>query len=315
MILENKKSRRVQSLTQIREQMKSCLLCGRKCAVDRSRGEKGFCGAGIDPVVFTYMAHKGEEPPISGSRGSGTIFFAGCSMGCVYCQNYKFSQHLKGIKYSSEDLAGLMLNLQKMGCHNINLVNPTHFVPGIALALECAFSAGLSIPIVYNSGGYDSDVSLSMIEGLTDVYLPDMRYSSNAAATIYSSAPSYVDVNRKAVLEMFRQTGSLKTSGRYAVKGTIIRLLILPEDISGLKRTLKFIATNIGHDIHISLMSQYYPAHQARYSDKLNRRINSYEYDRAVGMLRCFGFENGWIQPFGSEFDKDLAGESFQASQ
>ena len=289
----------------------SCELCGRRCGVNRIKGEKGACGAGKDLVAYSSMAHLGEEPPLSGNKGSGTVFFSGCGMKCVYCQNFRFSQSLEGKRMSPKKLAETMLRLQDEGCHNINLVNPTHFVPGIVEALGHASSGGLEVPIVYNTGGYDSIRSIRALEGLVDIYLPDMRYSSDEMAARYSFAPGYVDQNRSAVKEMFRQVGHLKTVGGIATRGLVVRLLILPGGVSGTEDTLEFVASEIGKDTCISLMSQYYPAYRAFSHEELIRRITRDEYDRAVAKMHSAGLHNGWTQPFSGDFDERFAGENF----
>jgi putative pyruvate formate lyase activating enzyme len=308
---EDKADRALDVTPSLYKAMEHCGLCGRQCGVDRLKGEKGACNAGSDPVVYSAMVHRGEEPPVSGDRGSGTIFFSGCAMKCVYCQNFRFSQSMTGRKELPEKLAETMLRLQDQGCHNINLVNPTHFVPAIVQALGVAFSRGLDLPVLYNTAGYDSWDIIRSLEGLVDIYLPDMRYSQDPMAVKYSQAPGYVDVNRRAVKEMHRQVGCLTTESGIAARGLIIRLLILPEDISGTLESLEFIASEIGKDAHISLMSQYYPAYKARYLDGLARRIGREDYESAVRKMEYLGLCNGWVQPLDGEFDERFAGENF----
>lgn len=293
------------------EAMESCDLCGRSCAVNRIKGEKGFCRASSEAVVYSYAEHHGEEPPLSGSRGSGTIFFSHCSMGCVYCQNYQFSQGDAGKPVSAEGLAGIMLELQKKKCHNINLVSPTHFVPAILAGLRIAYAGGLSIPVVYNTGGYDSLHVIKSLEGIVDVYLPDMRYSSDEMAIKYSKAPGYVAINRMAVREMARQADGLKMSRGLAVKGLIIRLLVIPHKVSGTTDSLEFIAREIGEDAHLSIMSQYYPAYKARTFAEISNRLEEKEYNSVLACAEQLGLHNGWVQPYDSEFDGRFAGETF----
>ena len=207
-----------------RDSLKKCDICPRRCKVDRAGGHRGYCRAPRNPVVYSYLAHRGEEPPISGTRGSGTIFFSGCNMKCVYCQNYSFSQLDQGNEVSIEKLAEIMLGLQKTGCHNINLVSPTHFVPQIVLALEIAFDKGLDIPIVYNTGGYEKLETIKALSGVVDIYMPDMRYSADAMAKKYSDAPDYLEHNRPAIKEMFSQVGDLMVGDDgIAKRGLIIR--------------------------------------------------------------------------------------------
>ncbi|MCK5451083.1 MAG: radical SAM protein [Candidatus Omnitrophica bacterium] len=298
------------TLPRLKLSLKNCDLCFRKCGADRTKDEIGYCAVSADLFVYTSGPHHGEEPPISGKNGSGTIFFSHCNMGCVYCQNYKFSKEGQGKKISIPELSGIMLRLQSDGCHNINLVTPTPFIPRIVEALGYALSSGLNIPIAYNTGGYDSLEIIKMLDGIVDIYLPDMRYSDNIMAKEYSNAPGYVENNRAIIREMNRQVGSLKMRGGVAVKGLVIRLLMLPEDISGTEETLKFIQKNIGRKTYISLMSQYYPAYNANKYKELSRRTTKSEYDRVVRLVHSLGLENGWIQPFSDDFDPDLAGEN-----
>ena len=298
-------------LPRLQKEYHSCNLCLRKCAVNRIKGEKGFCRSLAVPVVFSYMPHHGEEPPISGTCGSGTIFFSGCSMNCVYCQNYKFSQLDAGKEVSCEELGTIMLELQEKGCHNINLVSPTHFVPSILEALEYAYSKGLNLPIVYNTGGYDSPHVIEALEGIIDIYLPDMRYSSEKEAQKYSSAPGYVQNNRAIVKEMFRQVGNLKINRDIAVRGLMIRLLVLPGEISGTPDTLEFISREIGKEAHLSVMSQYYPAYKAMDYKELSHRIDERDYDAVLDRVRELDLQKGWIQPLEGKFDARFAGENF----
>lgn len=262
-------------------------------------------------MVYSYDAHHGEEPPLSGSGGSGTIFFSHCCMECVYCQNFQFSQTAAGKKVSSTELAGIMLELQGRGCHNINLVSPTHFVPSIAAALKEAYSGGLRLPIIYNTGGYDSPHIIRALEGIVDIYLPDMRYSDDLMAQKYSKAPGYVENNRIIVKEMLRQTGDLAAEDDVAVKGLIIRLLILPGRISGTETTMRFIASELGKDAWLSVMSQYYPAYKASSSSELSRRLSEPEFSAVLAEMGRLGLHNGWIQPLGAEFDRKFAGDTF----
>ena len=278
--------------------LSNCNVCPRRCGANRMKGETGFCRSGSLPRVASYNLHFGEEPPVSGTRGSGTIFFSNCNMRCVYCQNYPISQFGVGNEVEIEKLADMMLSLQSRGAHNINLVTPTHFVPQIIEAIEIAKEIGLTIPIVYNTSGYESIETLHLLDGIVDIYLVDMRYSDNENGLRYSSCPDYVEVNRQAVLEMHHQVGSLiLDEDGVAKKGVIVRLLVLPNGISGTEDSLRFLFENIGDTVYISLMSQYFPAYRSREFPLLSRRISAEEYDRAVEMLEVLGFENGWVQP------------------
>ena len=298
-------------LPAIEGSMASCDLCPRNCGADRGKGEKGYCRSASEAIVHSYAPHHGEEPPLSGYAGSGTIFFANCNMSCVYCQNYQFSQSALGKEVSAEELASLMLELERMGCHNINLVTPTHFIYPILKALRLAYIDGLSLPVVYNTGGYDSVQVIKKLDGIIDIYLPDMRYASDEMAERYSGAPGYVANNRAVVEEMNRQVGVLKTRNDIAVKGLIIRLLILPGDISGTLDTLEFIADRIGKDTYLSVMSQYYPAYKAASHKGLEKRISREDYSSVTRKMRQLGLGNGWLQPFQGGFDERFAGENF----
>ena len=301
-------------LPELERSLESCDLCFRKCGVNRLKGEKGVCGSGAETEVYSYAPHHGEEPPLSGRGGSGTIFFSRCNMRCVYCQNHRFSQSGCGEKLSSRDLASVMLELQERGCHNINLVSPTHFVPGIVRALKCAWSEGLEAPVVYNTGGYDSPHIIRILEGLVDIYLPDMRYASDVMSEKYSAAPGYVANNRLLVREMHRQTPDMEISRHVAIRGLIIRLLILPNGISATAETLEFIAKTLGKNVYLSVMSQYYPAYNALSHKELSRRINQAEYLEVINKMRELSLENGWTQPFEGEFDPRFAGENLGGS-
>ena len=296
-----------------RDSLKNCDICPRGCKVDRSAGRRGYCRAPYDPVVYSYMAHRGEEPPISGSKGSGTIFFSGCNMKCVYCQNYSFSQLDQGDEISVEKLAGIMFHLQKTGCHNINLVSPTHFVPQIVFALEIAFDKGLNIPIVYNTGGYERLETIKALSGVVDIYMPDMRYSADDMAGKYSGAQDYVEYNRPAIKEMFSQVGDLMVGDDgVAKRGLIIRLLALPDKISGTEDTLKFIKDEISQTTYLSIMSQYYPTFKAGDCKELSRGVSKCEYKNVVDACRVLGLNNGWIQEMPSEPDDKFLGTNIK---
>lgn len=281
--------------------LESCTICPRKCKVNRLNGEYGLCGTGIKPRIYSYMVHHGEEPPISGINGSGTIFFSGCNMRCVYCQNYDFSQAVeKGREVDPERLAGIMLKLQDMNCHNINLVTPTHVMPQILMALNLAIPKGLKIPLVYNTGGYDSVDMIKLLDGIVDIYLPDMRYSDNPAAKRYSCAADYPVYNRQAVKEMHRQVGEAVISEDGIMKkGIVIRHLVLPNDISGTKETMNFIAKEVSQDTYISLMSQYLPLYKAAQFKEIARRTTQQEYEFAREIMHSYGLFNGWTQEAG----------------
>ena len=278
--------------------LEACRVCPRECGVDRLKNDKmGFCRSGLNPVVASASAHHGEEPPLSGNKGSGTIFLANCNMKCVYCQNYPISQFGNGVEKTSAELACQMLLLQEQGCHNLNLVTPTHFMPQILKAWGLARERGFSLPLVYNTSGYESVEALKLLSGIVDIYLPDMRYSDDRIAMLYSTAPHYVEVNRAAVLEMYQQVGNLELDEQgIAKRGLIVRHLVLPGGLSGTEGVMKFLAEEISKDVHISLMSQYFPACNASEIKELSRKTTAEEYDEACGIMEKYGLENGWVQ-------------------
>jgi putative pyruvate formate lyase activating enzyme len=312
----NKKLSQIKKINaSLKDAMKSCSICPRKCKVDRTKGKKGYCRAPLGPVVYSYSSHRGEEPPLSGTRGSGTIFFSHCNMKCAYCQNYYFSQLDNGEEVSIERLSKMMLSLQKMGCHNINLVSPTHFVPQILSAMEKAFEEGLSIPIVYNTSGYELPDTVRLLDGIIDIYLPDMRYADNEMAKKYSDAPDYVEYNRGSVKEMQAQVGDLiLDEAGIARAGLIIRLLALPDDISGTNATLKFIKADISQNAYLSIMSQYYPTYKAYNYKELSRGVTVTEYKNVVDEAKKLGLNNGWTQETPAELGTRFLGTNIKPS-
>lgn len=279
--------------------LEDCRACPRNCGVNRLKNERGFCKSGARPVIYAHQAHYGEEPPLSGRAGSGAIFFSNCNLRCSYCQNFKFSQLGEGRELSCEELAYIMLELQKAGCHNINLVTPTHFAPQIIQSLFIAIGKGLSIPIVYNTSGYEVLETLKLLEGIVDIYLPDMRYGDDDAAYRYSQAKGYVGVNRASVCEMYRQVGNLALDDNgVAKRGMIIRHLVLPSRLSGTGKVFKFIKDELSADMYISLMSQYVPLYKAHLDSMICRSITKDEYNEAVGLLELYGLHNGWVQDY-----------------
>ena len=283
----------------------SCDICPRECGVNRLEAARGFCHSGHLPVVSSVFCHRGEEPAISGTRGSGTIFFGNCNMRCVYCQNYQISQNWK--KQKSKDiecrtLAENMLYLQDtLGCHNINLVSPTHFVPQIVRAVLEAVPMGLHVPLVYNSSGYDSVATLRELDGIISIYLPDLRYASDKWAKRLSGAPDYVARARQAIREMFRQVGDLVVD-EYGVarRGLIVRHLILPNGLAGSEESLGWLARELSPSVTVSVMSQYLPLHRAHREPLLSRTISMAEYERVIQLLDDLGLENGWVQEMGA---------------
>lgn len=295
---------------EIRKHLECCAVCPRNCGINRNAGELGFCKAGDDVEVYSAHLHSGEEPPISGRNGSGTIFFAHCNLCCAYCQNYQLSQMSHGKDFEINELSTLMLSLELERAHNINLVTPTHYAPQIAAAVRNARKSGLRIPVVYNTSGYETLKTLEFLEGLVDIYLVDMRYGANEYASKYSACSDYVEINQAAVKEMYAQVGNLKTDkDGIGQKGVIIRHLVLPHNKSGADAVFRFISESLGADAHISFMSQYYPAYNASKYRELSRRINRQEYDNALLLLEKYGLHNGWIQEYMSgAADNNFAG-------
>lgn len=279
------------------DRLSACDLCPRECTVDRTAGKTGHCRASATVRVASANLHFGEEPPISGTGGSGTIFFSGCSLTCLYCQNYPISQQMVGSDMTVKQLADKMLSLQKRGAHNINLVTPDHFFGHIVKALGLARQAGLALPIVCNSSGYQKLDILRLLDGVIDVYLVDMRYANDEIAKNCSGAKKYKEVNRAAVREMFRQVGNLRLDDDgIATRGMLVRHLILPDNRSGSDDVFRFLAEEISPDIFVSLMSQYFPAYRAVDTPGLNRKITKDEFDMAVEMFYNAGLTNGFVQ-------------------
>ncbi len=285
-------------IKKLEEIMEECTLCPWKCKANRKRGkEKSVCGGGYYPMVSSYNLHFGEEPPISGYRGSGTIFLTGCQLRCVYCQNYPISQLRYGKEYSFEEFAEMMIELQNRGAHNINFVTPTPWIFQILKSLEIAIERGFRLPLVWNTSGYEDIKGLKFLDGIVDIYLTDIKYSDDRYSIKYSKAKSYFTITKKAVKEMYLQVGNLTIKDGIAIKGLIIRHLVLPENISGLEEILKFLKKEISDEVFISLMSQYFPAHKALNFPELSRKITFREYEKALELLDKYGFKNGWIQP------------------
>ncbi len=277
--------------------LEKCVVCPRECKVNRLKGEIGFCGIGKNPRVASYNVHHGEEPPISGTKGSGTIFFSGCNLRCMYCQNFPISQMRHGKEVSTQELAGMMLYLQSKGCHNVNLVTPTHMVPQIIEALAFAWEKDFHLPLVYNTSGYDSLRSLRLLDGIIDIYLPDMRYSDDSAANKLSSVDNYVEMNRMAIKEMYGQVGNLAADDQgIAQKGLIIRHLILPNNSAGSEKTFRFIKQELSEETYLSLMGQYFPSYKAGKCVLIDRKITPGEYESAVESFFESGLSRGWMQ-------------------
>jgi putative pyruvate formate lyase activating enzyme len=267
---------------QARLHEQSCDLCGRYCYVDR-RTTLGGCHTGTRARIASFGPHHGEEDPLRGRRGSGTIFISRCNLRCKYCQNADISQADSGREVSSAEFAEIMLKLQSMGCHNINIVSPTHVVAELLEALHLAADAGLNLPIVYNTGGYDSPETLALLDGVIDIYMPDMKYARDEYGKRYSNVPNYPKINQAAVREMHRQVGDLLLDeGGIAQRGLLVRHLVLPEGLAGTKEIVEFLAAEISKDTYLNLMDQYRPAYKARDYPPLSRPLHSPEYAQAV---------------------------------
>ncbi len=292
-------------------QLQSCEICPRNCAVNRYTNT-GFCGAGTDLKLNLHMLHHGEEPCLSGTNGSGTIFFSWCNLRCVFCQNYSLSALGWGSEISEAELATLMLNMQKQGAHNINLVTPTHYTLQIRTALSEAREKGLIIPVVWNSSAYEKPEVLRQLAGLVDVYLPDFKYGHGLYAAKYSQAKDYPEVALEAINEMYSQVGKLRFDAQgLAVKGLMIRILVLPNGLNSGKKVLGLIADRLGTDVQLSIMGQYYPAGDSELYPELQRGITQSEYDQVVNAALELGFSDIYTQEIRSS---KLWTPSFQGS-
>jgi putative pyruvate formate lyase activating enzyme len=272
-----------------RQHEKECDLCGRYCRVDRSE-RLGGCRTGLKARVASYGPHHGEEEPLSGWRGSGTIFFTWCNLRCQFCQNSDISQSASGREVESDELAAIMLSLQESGCHNINFVSPSHVVAEILEALVIAVEHGLHLPLVYNTGGFDSMEALTLLDGVIDIYMPDMKYSDRMVARRLSKIGNYPQINLEAVREMHRQVGDLTLDMRgIAQRGLLVRHLVLPEGLAGTDEIVRFLANEISNETYLNLMDQYRPAYHAHKYPPLDRRISHQEHTEAVHMARNAG--------------------------
>ena len=286
--------------------LERCTVCPRDCLNNRLNNEIAACYSGRLPIVSSYTAHFGEEPPLVGSKGAGNIFFGNCNLRCVYCQNYQISQrHKEEIKneVSHERLAEMMLELQARGCHNINFVSPTHFAPQMARAILLAARQGLRLPIVYNTNSYDSIEVLRLLDHVVDVYLPDLKYADDESGYTYSKVSGYKEFSRLALKEMFRQTGDELVFDENGLlqRGLVVRLLVLPNDLGSTRESIEWLRDELSARVAISLMAQYYPTHQAETNKRyvlLSRRIRESEWMKATAALEELGMEEGWVQEF-----------------
>jgi putative pyruvate formate lyase activating enzyme len=277
-------------LSKLKEHLTDCHLCPRKCGVDRTAGEVGYCGGRELANVASYGPHYGEERPLVGSGGSGTIFFAGCALKCEFCQNAGISSRLSGRDVSTDELVEIMLSLQNRGCHNINLVTPTHFIPQFVEALIPAIGEGLRLPVVYNTGGYDRVEVIRELEPVVDIFMPDIKFFTPGTAEKFCSAPDYPEAVKKAVVEMHRIVGDLAVDeSGIAQRGMIIRHLVMPGGLADTEEVARFVAEKLSKDTYFNLMDQYYPSHRANEYPSINRRITRSEWSEAVGAVREAG--------------------------
>lgn len=267
--------------------LESCGLCPHECKANRLIGQRGKCRTGRNAIVASYGPHFGEESPLVGRCGSGTIFFSNCNLECIFCQNYAISQNGEGREVTREELAAIMLYLQRQGCHNINLVTPTHVMPQILEALLLAVEKGLDIPLVYNSGGYEAEEILRLLEGIVDIYMPDMKYTDAKTGLECSGVDNYPEINRVAVKEMHHQVGDLQTDNRgVATRGLLVRHLVLPSDLAGTAGVARFLAQEVALSTYLNIMSQYRPCHKANQVPLLARPLREHEFVRAIGLAR-----------------------------
>lgn len=277
--------------------LEDCCVCAQGCRVNRLEGELGVCRGGRAAAVSSYGPHFGEEAPLVGKRGSGTIFFTHCNLNCLFCQNCDISQEGEGDEVSPEELAGMMLDLQDRGCHNVNLVSPSHFVPQILEALVVASARGLKVPIVYNTGGYDSLETLCLLDGVVDIYMPDIKFGDNETGRKYTGAVDYFSVAKRTVKKMHEQVGDLLLDDRgIAVRGLLVRHLVLPGNLARTEKVMEFLAKEVSPKTFVNVMAQYYPAYKAFDYPELSRQISAKEYREALkaaeraGLSRVYTF-------------------------
>lgn len=304
-------------LPALRAMTSPCRLCPRICGALRSQGEIGTCGAGQLPRVAAALPHFGEEPPLSGQRGSGTVFFSHCHLRCRFCQNYEISHEGLGKEMTVDELAMLFLQIQHLGCHNLNLVSPTPSMHSIVEALAAAISMGFRLPVVMNCSGYENVEVIALLAGVIDIYLPDMKYGNDHIATALSAAAEYVETSRRAIREMFRQAGRLSLDEQgIARRGLIVRHLVLPDDLADTRSVLRFLAEDIGTECTISLMGQYFPTRKIRQDHRypsLHRRLTSEEWREACHWADMFDLVSGWYQEPLLEQEDDAFIPSFRS--
>ncbi|GAB6137904.1 radical SAM protein [Halanaerobaculum tunisiense] len=273
------------------EQLKDCTLCPHHCHVDRTQDELGYCKTGSQIKVASFGPHFGEEKPLVGTSGSGTIFFSNCNLRCVYCQNYDTSHLGRGEQVTVQELAEIMIDLQNQGCHNINFVTPSHMIHALLAATLEACKLGLEIPLVYNSGGYDEVNSLKLLDDVISIYMPDLKYADEEVALKYSQIEDYFSIVKAAITEMHRQVGDLEIKNGIAQTGLLIRHLILPEKLAGTQEIMEFISQEISPTTYVNIMKQYYPAYKAEEFTKLSRSITAQEFKEALTAAKEAGLE------------------------
>ena len=284
-----------QRIRLLKEFLKECRLCPRECGVNRLDGEVGACQAGLEPMVSSAFPHFGEEPPLVGYHGSGTIFLTHCNLRCIFCQNYDISHLGNGEPMTSSDMARVMVRLQEMGCHNINFVTPTHYAPQIAASLPEAIEKGLRLPIVYNCSGYESIEVIRLLEGVVDIYMPDAKYMDQDHSKQFSNAPDYPEVIKKVLKEMHRQVGDLTGNSKgIAERGLLIRHLVMPDGAASSEAVLKFIAEEISVHSYVNIMDQYRPEYKAHEYPEINRRITHKEYLEVIQTAKRYGLYRGF---------------------
>ncbi|MBW2636129.1 MAG: radical SAM protein [Deltaproteobacteria bacterium] len=274
------------------KRMEKCHLCPRRCGVNRLGDERGYCKTGRKARIASYNAHFGEEAPLVGSSGSGTIFFSSCNLLCSFCQNYEISHFAEGVEVESEQLAAIMLRLQKKGCHNINYVTPTHVVPQILEGLAIAVEKGLALPLVYNTGGYDSVETLKILDGIVDIYMPDFKFWDETRSERFCGTPDYRERAEEAIREMHRQVGDLEIDEKgIAVKGLLVRHLVMPNDVADTGEVMKFLANEISPNTYVNIMDQYRPCYRGKDDAMINRPITPSEFQNALDLAKKAGLE------------------------
>ncbi len=277
----------------LNQMLANCVLCPHQCQVNRLAGEKGFCKTLDNPIVSGSEPHFGEEEELVGYYGSGTIFFSSCNLKCVFCQNYEISHCGEGKEITPHELANLMLDLQDHGCHNINLVSPGHIIPQFVEAIYIAAKKGLTVPIVYNSNGYDLTDSLKLLSGIIDIYMPDIKFADDTTAEKYLNVKNYYTIAKEAVKEMYNQVGNLKTNESNIVyRGLLIRHLVMPQNLSGTKLIMKYISNELSKNTYVNIMSQYYPSYKAYEYEEISKKISKEEFEYAIEAAKSVGLTN-----------------------